>query len=298
MGLFDIFSSKKNNNDSVGLQKLSKLQQLLKRKEIAEALISSAHGTTQTSFSIANDANKAVALVNSLSNLTKISGIELIEAIISNKHQKQIIKIIEEQELQEEQDFTDNDNGWIDILIKWANDSNLEQLNIVGEPSCPYTGFPRDRKKVIHLEFLHLTNSKISYLPPELGMLKKLNHIYLDGNNIETIPKELCFLPNLIRLDIDGNNITTLPREIGNLTSLQILSLENNSINDLPIEMTKLSNLRKLVLRGQAIHLGSRYSPLSKEGFEVRNYFYDIIQEEPVQTWLDKTDTSTLTITG
>lgn len=278
MGLFDIFSSKKNNNDSIGLKKLSKLQQLLKRKEIAEALISSAHGMNQISFIIASDVNEAVALVNSLSNIIGTSGIELVEAIISNKHQEQIRQIIEEQEALEEKDFTDNDSSWIDTLIKWANDSNLEQLKIVGDPSCPYTGFPRDRKKVKNLEFLHLTNSNISYLPPELGMLKKLNYIFLDENNIDSIPKELCFLPNLIRIDIDGNNITTLPREISNLTTLQILSLRNNKLKDLPIEMLQLRNLRKLDLRDQPVDLRLKESPLSKDGFKVLNSLYSIIK--------------------
>jgi len=278
MDSFDLFSSEKNYYDSEGLQKLSKLQQLLKRRELVEALIESAYGTTQTSILIANDVNEAVSLVNSLSNLTRISGIELIESIISNKHTEQLKKIIKEQEALEEQNFTENDDSWIDILIKWANDSNLQQLKIVGEPSCPYTGFPRDRREIQALEFLHLINSNILYLPPELGMLKKLKYIYLDGNNIDVIPKELCFLPHLIRLDIDGNNITTLPREISNLTTLQILSLRNNKLEDLPIEMLQLHNLRKLDLRDQLIGLDLKDSPLSSDGFKVLNSLYGIIR--------------------
>jgi hypothetical protein len=35
MGLLDFFVSEKNDKDSVGLQKLKKIKQLLKRKEIA-----------------------------------------------------------------------------------------------------------------------------------------------------------------------------------------------------------------------------------------------------------------------
>jgi hypothetical protein len=151
------------------------------------------------------------------------------------------------------------------------------------------------------MEFLHLPNSNITNLPPELGNLKKLYGICLDGNSIEKYPKEMCEYKNLIRLDLDDNNITSFPREIGNLTSLQTLSLENNSINDFPIEMKKLVNMRKIVIEGQAIHLCSRYSPLSEDGFKVYQFFkydMDVLKEESVQSWLDKTDTSNLTMTG
>lgn len=182
------------------------------------------------------------------------------------------------QEALEEQDFTSKDNGWIDTLIRWANESNLNQLNILGEPNCPYTGFPRDPQKIQNLEFLHLTNSKISYLPPELGKLKRLTHIFLDGNNITTIPKELCYLPNLVRLDIDDNNIKYLPPEIKNLTALQVLSLRNNNLQDLPIEMLQLRNLRKLDLRDQPINLSYKESPLSDNGVEVLDHFYSIVR--------------------
>jgi len=293
--MFGIF--KKNKNESVGIKKFNRLKLLLKNRDISEALISSASGINQVSIRIATDVNEAVSLVNSLSTLTGISGIELIGAITENKHENQIRLIIEGQEEIEEKDFSNSNNSWIDILIKWANDSNLDQLK-TNDPSCPCTGFPRDQKQIINLELLHLTNSNISYLPPELGKLKKLNKIFLDGNNIDTLPKELCYLPHLIRLDIDDNKLSTLPREISNLESLQILSLRNNRIVDLPIEMLKLRNLRKLDLRGQPIHLSSRYSPLSKEGFAVKNHFYDIVKEDSVESWLSKTDTSSLTLTG
>jgi len=290
---------KENPTESAGIKKFNKLKKLLENRNIAEALISSAYGgSNQVSIGIAGDANEAVSLVNSLSALTGISGTELIEAITAKKHENQIRLMIEGQEAFEEQGFYNDDNNWIDTLIKWADESNLDPLKTNDHPSCPCTGFPRDPKQIRNLESLHITNSNISYLPPELGMMKKLNKIILDRNNIDSLPKELCYLPYLIRLDIDDNNIATLPREISNLVSLQILSLQNNKIVDLPIEMLKLSNLRRLDLCGQPIHLRSKYSPLSKEGFAVINHFYDIIQEDSIESWLSKTDTSSLTITG
>jgi len=287
------------SNEPVGIKKYNQLKQLMLNEEISEALILSASGINQTSFLIANDVNTAVSLINYLSTLTGISGVELINAVSEKQNDKQITSIIMDKESLAEYEEVGSDDSWMDVLVKWANENNLAELQDLDSPAYyKQTGFPRNKNQLRSMEYLHLPNSNISQLPPELGNLKKLYCICLDGNSIENYPKEMCGYKNLTRLDLDDNKISNFPREIGNLTSLQILSLKNNSINDFPIEMKKLVNLRKLVLKGQAIHLSSRYSPLSKEGFEVTIHFDDIIKEEPIQTWLDKTDTSNLTMTG
>jgi len=185
----------------------------------------------------------------------------------------------------------DEDNSWVDILIKWANENNLkEPYNTMSGRA----GFPRDRKEIKNLEYLCLLNSNISYLPVELGNLKKLHTISLDGNSIEHYPKEMCNFKKLIKLDLDNNNISYLPKEIGNLSSLKILLLKNNKIKDFPIEMNNLQNISKLDLREQPIHLSSTYSPLSEEGLRVLNYFHAVIKEDSIDMWLKGTDTSNL----
>ncbi|MEI6066969.1 MAG: leucine-rich repeat domain-containing protein [Methylococcaceae bacterium] len=289
------------SNEPAGIKKYNQLKNLMLNEEISEALILSATGINQTSILIANDVNAAVSLVNYLSTLTGISGVELINAVSEKQHDKQITSIIIDKESLEEYEAVGSDDSWMDVLVQWANENNLAELQDFDSPAYKQTGFPRKKNQLRSMEYLHLPNSNISHLPPELGNLKKLYGICLDGNSIENYPKEMCEYKNLIRLDLDDNNISNFPREIGNLTSLQILSLENNCINDFPIEMKKLVNLRELVLKGQAIHLCSKYSPLSKEGFNVYQFFtydMDVTKEESVKSWLDKTDTSNLTITG
>ena len=284
---------------SIGVDKYTQLKQLLKNEDVLMAVCVE---DSPVPISITIEVATANETINYLSALTGLSEMDVISCSASateEQHEEQyddkiIAMIIEKEAL----DMNETDDSWVDILIEWANENDLATFEDYSDVfSYSQKGFPREKNQLLSLESLYIPKSGISHLPPELGELKKLRGICLDGNSINKYPKEMCNYKYLIRLDIDGNNLKTLPREIGNLSSLQILSLENNKIEDLPIEMTKLSNLKKLVLGGQPIHLSSRYSPLSKDGFQVCNAFHDIIEEESTREWLDKTDTSKLTLT-
>lgn len=279
-------------NESTGINKYNQLKQLMLNEQVSEALELNAYGVNQTSLLIAHDVNTAVSLVNFLSTLTDISGVELIEAISENQHDKQITSIIMDKESLEEYERAGSNDAWMDTLIQWANENNLKELQNFDSPAYKQTGFPRNKSQFLSMEYLHLPNANISYLPTELGKLKNLCAICLDGNSIENYPEEMCYYKNLIRLDLDDNKVSNFPKEFGNLTSLQVLSLDNNCIKDFPIEMTKLNKLRKFDLSNQEIHLSSKFSPLSPEGFKVYNHFFmnDVIKEESVQNWLDKNE--------
>lgn len=293
----------KKDEESAGVEKYTQLKQLLQNEDILMAVMVE---DSTAPISIALEVGAANNLINYLSALTGLSEMDVIscgastaEEQYKNHYDETIISMIIKKEGVDIKGLSNGDDKWVNVLIEWANDNDLEAFkNYSTVPAYPQTGFPREKNQLSSLESLYLPKSGISYLPPELGKLTKLQGICLDGNSIDEYPEEMCHYKYLMRLDIDGNNLETLPHEIGNLTSLQILSLESNKINDLPIEMTKLSNLRKLVLGKQPIHLGSRYSPLSKDGFKVINCFFDIIEEEPTEVWLKNTDTSGLTMTG
>lgn len=298
-------TNKNNNSIAIGVQKYYQLKQILKNEDVLTPILTQ----TPASLSIAPDVIEANNLINHISTLTGLSEMDVIScgaSAASEQHKERydetIIAMIKEKEALEHKEIISEDNGWLDTLIEWANNNNLAEFqNYSTIPAYPQTGFPREKSQLLSLESLYIPKSGISYLPPELGKLRKLRGICLDGNNIDKYPEEMCHYKNLIRLDLDDNNISNFPKEIGNLTSLQVLSLENNSINDFPIEMKKLVNIRKLVLKGQAIHLSSKYSPLSEDGFKVYQFFtydMDVTKEESVQSWLDKTDTSNLTMTG
>ena len=75
------------------------------------------------------------------------------------------------------------------------------------------------------IQYLDLSRSKLTSLPPEIGMLK-----------------------GLVILDLDHNKVTRLPSEIGELNSLVRLTLSNNLITDVPVELSLLQQLRELYL--------------------------------------------------
>lgn len=272
------------NNNSIGVQKYYRLKQILKNEDVLTPILTQ----TPASLSIVSDAIEANNLINHISTLTGLSEMDVIScgaSAASEQHKERydetVIAMIKEKEALEHKEIISEDNGWLDTLIEWANNNNLAEFqNYSTIPAYPQTGFPREKSQLLSLESLYIPKSGISYLPPELGKLRKLRGICLDGNNIDKYPEEMCHYKNLTRLDIDENNLETLPPEIGNLISLQVLSLESNKINDLPIEMTKLRNLKKLDLRRQPIQLSSINSPLSSDGFKVLNHFhYDVLKE-------------------
>ena len=265
------FLKKKVKTD--GTRKFDMLVKLLNNEDVLSVFMS---GTNQCPLHLVDDVKQAVVLTRYLATLTGLSADQVISSTINSKDHKSIVSIIINKENDENSDQSNSDE-WINNLIIWANESRIDQYK-VGDSRCPGTGFPRDKNKIKSLDFLHLSNSNINSLPPDLGKMEYLTQIYLDDNNIDSYPKELCYYKNLYRLDIDGNNLTELPREILNLSSLQSLSLRGNNITHLPIEMTKLTNLNKIDLREQPIPLGSVDSPLSDEGFEVLNYFNDIVK--------------------
>nr|WP_306800242.1 leucine-rich repeat domain-containing protein [Endozoicomonas sp. YOMI1] len=284
----------------LGISKYENLKHILTNEEILDAIVMSASGINQAPISIAFEVNDAIKIVNYISNLIGISGLELVNAISDQQHDEQIRKMITEAERQKDYEYVGDGDDWAEELISWAEQNDLPSLKPFDSPAYRQTGFPRSKSELMGLEFLHLPSCNISELPASIGKLKNIQAICLDENQISEIPQEICSISSLVRLDLDDNQISTLPKEIGQLQNLQTLSLRNNPILDFPIEMTGLRNLRKLDIKGVKIHLSSKYSPLSANGFEVYNYFDSngVIKEDNLSYWLENTDTSNLEVTG
>lgn len=285
----------------VGISKYENLKHILKNEKILDAIIMSASGINQAPIDIAFEVNDAIKIVNYISNLIGVPGLELVNAISAGQHDEQIRSLIVEAERQKDYEYVSDGDDWAEELISWAEQNDLPMLSSFDSPAYRKTGFPRSKAELKGLEYLHLPSCNISELPASIGNLKNIQAICLDGNQISEIPKEVCSISSLVRLDLDDNQITTLPKEIGQLKNLQTLSLRNNPIKDFPIEMKGLQNLRTLDLKGVKIHLSSKYSPLSSDGFEVYQYFNytkDIVREDNLSYWLKNTDTSNLEITG
>lgn len=295
--MFGIFGGKKNNQDSAGLRKYKELKESFKNRELRDAMERVALGETRMPLSIASEAQNAVANINYLVNLIGVSGSDLIGAISTTSYDKKLTEMILHNEKDRAKAFND-DADWVHELVSWAKKNNLPELKPFDSPAYRQTGFPRDAAGFASLVCIHLPGCGLKTIPDAIGNLKNVQAICLDNNELESLPACIGTLQGLIRLDIDDNSIKMLPREIGGLSNLQTISMRNNPIEDFPIEMLKLNSLRKLDVKGAKIHLSSKYSPLSEDGFNVYNHFYEIISEESPDYWLKNTDVSALTETG
>ncbi|CAL4980118.1 unnamed protein product [Urochloa decumbens] len=77
-----------------------------------------------------------------------------------------------------------------------------------------------------HLRYLHLENTDISRLPPEIYRIRFLQHLVLRGSrNLENLPTSIIELVHLRSLDLDSLNIKNIriPKGFGRLTNLRSL---------------------------------------------------------------------------
>ncbi|MCA9329863.1 leucine-rich repeat domain-containing protein [Candidatus Saccharibacteria bacterium] len=103
------------------------------------------------------------------------------------------------------------------------------------------------------LEYLSISNNKITTVPPEIGQLKKLKVLRLGCNKICTLPSEIGQLTELQILSIHSNKITRLPDEICNLVNLTTLECSHNGLTSLPDNIGNLTNLKELYVVCNAI---------------------------------------------
>ena len=118
--------------------------------------------------------------------------------------------------------------GWLAADRKgWDADS--------GVPVCEWEGVTcgGDEDGPHAIKELKLPNVGLAgTIPPELGLLKDLEHLSLSGNMLRgSIPQELADLKKLVTLDLTGCFLTgTLPQSFASV-SLVSLQLANNAIS-------------------------------------------------------------------
>jgi hypothetical protein len=116
-----------------------------------------------------------------------------------------------------------------------------------------------------NIKALDLSKAGLTYLPPEICQLSKLQWLYLNQNQLTALPAEIGQLPQLQRLDSSQNQIISLPTEIGQLSQLKWLYLNQNQLTSLPAEIGQLSQLQRLELnQNQLTSLPAEIGRLSK----------------------------------
>jgi Leucine-rich repeat (LRR) protein len=102
--------------------------------------------------------------------------------------------------------------------------------------------------KLPELVTLRARSNKLTNLPDEVGLLKKLSKIDISANLLSKLPDNLGEATNLKVLYADGNLLRELPKGIGDLKKLEYLSLSGNALTKLPDEIKNLTALKHLHL--------------------------------------------------
>jgi len=114
-------------------------------------------------------------------------------------------------------------NGFIKIIINWANQNNLSTKII-----------SRDEEELKKSTELLLGNQNLLNIPSELFNLTNLKELWLGHNFLEILPSNIGNLNKLKKLSLSNNKLTKLPKDIIKLTELDTLALDTN-----PLELTK-----------------------------------------------------------
>lgn len=141
-----------------------------------------------------------------------------------------------------------------------------------------FTEFPQDLLKLVNLEMVNLSGSKITSIPSEIKNLKNLQQFYMMDNLLTGLPKELFELENLEVLHLSNNQLTSLPEEIGNLVNLDMLSLEGNNIGKLPFSIRNLRNLREFLYLKDQDERFPKEVIIDDEGIEVKVNFEEFMK--------------------
>lgn len=243
------------------------LKKLLQQESVLGALNMAALGIQGASGDVARKAHEALQMANELATIVGMNGFELANAIAKGLKEELLLGLIRQYDAA--MGLVEDDEPWVDTLLEWADEQQLPELQPMEGSAFWQTGFPRDRQQLKQLECLHLASCDLDQIPAELGNLTRLQALSLADNNLIELPDELCNLEQLQLLDLNNNRLEKLPESIASLTKLEVLLLQLNQLEDLSPSLLSLRKLREIDLSGQRIHLGGKYSTLSKYGREV-----------------------------
>ncbi|CAH8439383.1 unnamed protein product [Heterobilharzia americana] len=125
----------------------------------------------------------------------------------------------------------------------------LSGLQFLDVTENKLTKLPRTLWKLKGLQSLSCSSNQIAYLPEEVGYLKCLTILRVNNNKLSSLPRSFSKLTDLLLLQLDGNYFDHIPSQIFSCTSLLELSMSNNVVEgNLPARINSLSALRTLNL--------------------------------------------------
>ena len=101
------------------------------------------------------------------------------------------------------------------------------------------------------IQFMDLSNNKLSGLPMEVAGMQHLREIILSVNQFPAIPDCLYSCSKLETILIANNQVATIEVEqLALLPKLAILDLQNNAIQTVPPQLGNVTQLRQVQLEG------------------------------------------------
>lgn len=132
---------------------------------------------------------------------------------------------------------------------------NLTELNLTGNA---FETFPQEIFALKKLEYLNMQGNQIKEIPIDITSLENLKHLGLGdmaygSNPISFVPPYIGQLKKLEFLSMEFcSQIDSLPMELSNLKNLKVLSLTGCSFGSFPIVICELENLENLTISFQS----------------------------------------------
>jgi Leucine-rich repeat (LRR) protein len=130
------------------------------------------------------------------------------------------------------------------------NKVNIKRISKGGKIGLDLSGFkltdfPEVLKSFPEIQFLYLSNNRISHIPGWIEIFQYLEEIDLSYNRISSLSKNICKLYKLKIINLGNNCLNSLPNDLGNLPLLKKLSLNSNRIHTLPQSIVNLTNIEE-----------------------------------------------------
>ncbi|RMY59730.1 hypothetical protein D0863_11835 [Hortaea werneckii] len=116
-----------------------------------------------------------------------------------------------------------------------------------------------------HLRKIYFNHNKLTWLPPQIGIMRSLTVLDLSFNDLHELPPEIGMLTNLKRLLLYENHLEDLPFEIGSLYQLEMLGIEGNPMRHCDYKERLMETGTKELVRFLREHAPSPEPPVDRE---------------------------------
>lgn len=152
--------------------------------------------------------------------------------------------------------------------------AQLKKLKIIFFARNHFTEFPAVLSKCPNLSMIGFKSNQITSIP-EHAFPIKLNWLILTDNKITKLPKSIGYANLLQKCALSGNLIKELPPEMANCKNLELLRVSANNLEIIPEWLFKLPKLSWVAFGGNPathkVQIGSNLEVFNWNDFSVKN---------------------------